>query len=106
MDFDFLRVPLGTPLSARVAKIAHQLFLFRIHRDDWLASRQESLGLRIDVLKLRVPVDVLSSFSRLAVRLQAVAHIAQEVADNGGTNLVASLRQPLRKVTQAAAGPQ
>jgi hypothetical protein len=47
-----------------------------------------------------------SPWMRLAVRLQAVAHIAQEVADNGGTNFVASLRQPLRKVTQAAAGPQ
>jgi hypothetical protein len=69
-------------------------------------ARQERFGLRIDVVKLHVAIDVLAAFSRLAVGLQAVAHVAQKIPDHRRANLVPLLRQLLRQVTQAASGPQ
>jgi hypothetical protein len=39
-------------------------------------------------LKLRIAIDVLAAFSCLVVRLQAVAHAVQKVADNCRANLM------------------
>ena len=64
------------------------------------------MRLRVDVFKLRVAIDVLAAFSRLAVGLQAVAHVAQKLADDRRTNLVPLLRQLLHKIAQAAGRPQ
>ena len=44
---------------------------------------------------LRVAIDVLAAFSCLVVRLQAVAHAAQKLADNRRANLMTLLRQLL-----------
>ena len=95
-----------TPFPAVVLEIAHQFLLFRIDRYDRFVRSQERLGLRVDVLKLGVAIDVLAAFSRLAVRLQAIAHVAQKIADNRRANLVPFLRQRLHEVTQAAGRPQ
>src|SRR6201997_2517824 len=64
------------------------------------------VALRVDVLKLRVAIDVLAAFSCLVVRLQAVAHAAQKLADNRRANLMPLLRQLGHEVTQAAGRPQ
>jgi hypothetical protein len=66
----------------------------------------ECQGLRVDVLKLRIPIDMLSTFSCLVVGLQAVAHVAQKIADNGRRRCMPFLRQVLYKIAQAAARPQ
>src|SRR2546425_122697 len=70
------------PLPAIVLEIAHQFLLFRVNRNDRFIRNQERLGLRIDVLKLGVTIDVLVSFARFAVGLQAITHAAQKLADN------------------------
>src|SRR6266566_1373350 len=50
--------------------------------------------------------DVLVSFARLAVGLQAIAHAAQKIANDGWRDIVPLLRQLAHKVAQAAARPQ
>ena len=106
MNIDAFRCSFGLPFPAVVLEIAHQFLLFRIHRNDGFVRRQERRGLRVDVLKLRVAIDVLAAFSCLVVRLQAVAHAAQKVADNRRANLMTLLRQLGHEVTQAAGCPQ
>ncbi len=91
----------GAPLE-----IAYQLLLFRINRNDRFVRRQKRLGLRIDVMKLRVAIDVLAAFSCLAVRLQAIADAAQKVTDHRRADLVSLVRQLVREITQAAGRPQ
>jgi hypothetical protein len=68
----FFGLALWLPLSATVLEIPDQFLLFRVHRDDWLASLLEVLHLRIDELKLSISVWVGSALPRLAVGLQAV----------------------------------
>src|SRR6201984_3922295 len=55
---------------------------------------------------MRGEIDVLAAFPCLVVRLQAVAHAAQKVADNRRANLMPLLRQLGHEVTQAAGRPQ
>ena len=62
MNVDQFGLAFGTPFPAVVLEIAHQFLLFRVDRDDRLVRRQERLGLRVDVLKLRVAIDVLAAF--------------------------------------------
>jgi hypothetical protein len=87
-------------------KLPTNSFLFRINRNDGFVRRQKCLGLRIDVMKLPVAIDVLAAFSCLAVRLQAIAGAAQKVADNRRADLVPLVRQFVREITQAAGRPQ
>jgi hypothetical protein len=106
MNIDEFRRSFGSPFPAVVLEIAHQFLLFRIYRNDRFVRSQECLGLRVDVLKLGVAIDVLVAFSCLAVRLQAIAHAAQKIADHRRANLVPSLRQLPDEVTQATGCPQ
>src|SRR5450631_1759548 len=73
VDVDLLRRAVAPPFAAVVLEIAYQFLLFCINRNDWLVCRQKRLGLGIDVIKLRVAIDVLAAFSCLAVRLQCRA---------------------------------
>src|SRR5262249_39734971 len=75
-------------------------------RDDRLISAEEVDRLVIDVTKLCVAIDVPTAFPRLAVCLQAVVHLAEQIAHNGGADLVPLLRQLPDEITQAPAGPQ
>src|SRR5450631_2383800 len=79
---------------------------FLVNRDDWFVRRQERLGLCIDVMKLPVAIGVLAAFSCLAVRLQAIAHAAQKVADDRRAGHLPFVRQLVREITQAAGRPQ
>jgi len=104
MDVDGFRSAFRTPLPAVVLEIAHEFLLLGVNRNDWLVRGQERLGLRVDVLELRIAIDVFAAFARLAVR--TVAHVAQEIANDRRTNLVPPLRQLLYKITQATTRPQ
>jgi hypothetical protein len=75
MDVDKLGPSFATPFPAVVLEIAYQFLLFRINRNDRIGRRQKCLGLRIDVLKLRVPIDVPAAFSCRRV-LNRVTHAA------------------------------
>src|ERR1700746_3740435 len=106
MNVDELRPALATPFPAVVLEIPLQFLLLRVDRYGRFVRRQERRRLRVDVLKLRVAIDVLATFSCLVVRLQAVAHAAQKLADNRRANLMTLLRQLGHEVTQAAGRPQ
>lgn len=99
MNVDELRPALATRFPAVVLEIAYQFLLLRVDRYDRFVRRQDRRGLRVDVLKLRVAIDVLAAFSCLVVRLQAVAHAAQKLADNRRANLMTFLRQLGHEVT-------
>src|ERR1019366_5396594 len=86
------------PLSAHLQRT----LLFCINRNDWLVRRQKRLGLGIDVIKLRVAIDVLAAFSCLAVRLQAIAHAAQKVADDRRAGRMPFVRQLVREINREA----
>ena len=60
------------------------------------------MALRVDVSKLCITIDVLGTFSRLAVRLQAIAHVAQKLADDRRGDLVALGGQRVYQITQTA----
>ena len=76
-----LRRALRLPFTPAVLEVPDQLFLLRIDRDHWLATLQEAVGGRIDVLKLVVAVGVRRAFVALARRLQAVPQIVEHAAD-------------------------
>ena len=73
VDADFLWFTLRLPFSPSVLKIAHQFFLFRIHRDHRLPAFLERLNHRLAMLELRVAVGMGASLPRFAVALQTVA---------------------------------
>ncbi len=106
MNVDGLGRAFRPPFPPVVLEITHQFLLFRVNRYDRFVRGQVRLGLRVDVLKLPVAVDVLVAFSCLAVRLQAIAHATKKIADNRRANLVPLLRKRIHEVTQAACRPQ
>ena len=106
MDVDEFGRALRAPLATIVLEITHQFLLLGVDRYDRFVRRQQGHGLRVDVAKLRVAIDVIGSFTRLAVGLQAIGQAAQKIADHCGAHLVPLVRQLLHQITQAAAGPQ
>ena len=69
VDAHLLRLLLWTPFAPRILEIAHQFFLFRIHRDDRLPGCKKALCLGIDILELGIAIWMVSSLTRLAVSL-------------------------------------
>src|ERR1700685_2786632 len=61
------------PFLAGVLEIAHPLFLLCIHTDDWLTGFDGCLHLRVQELKLCIPVRMLRAFTSLAHALQRIA---------------------------------
>jgi hypothetical protein len=73
VNVDKLRRVLGVPLLAIVLIVANEFLLLGVNGYDRLTRAQERRGLRVDVAKLRITIDVLASFPRLGVGLQAIA---------------------------------
>lgn len=57
-----------------------------------MISAEEVDRLVVDVAKLCVAIDVPTAFPRLTVCLQAVVHLAEQIAHNGRADLVSLLR--------------
>ena len=106
VNIDELGLALGVPFAAVVLEIPHEFLALSVDRDDRLISAEEVDGLVVDVTKLCVAVDVVAAFSRLAVCLQAVVHLAQQIANDSRADLVPLFRQLPAKITQTKAGPQ
>src|SRR6266702_4681919 len=64
-----------------ILEIPYQLLLFGIDRDRRLARRQRLFHPGIEVTELRVAGSA-GPFEGLAIGLQAVAHLAQQIADH------------------------
>lgn len=62
-------------------QVADQLFLLRIHGNHRDIAVNALLGLRVDVLELRVAIWVLRALDRLVGCLEAVAVLAKQLGD-------------------------
>src|SRR5262249_17584618 len=106
VNLDELGLTLGAPLATVVLEITHEFLALSVDRDDRLIGAEEVDGLVVDVTKLCVAIDVVAAFPRLTVCLQAVVHLAQQIAHNRGADRVPLFRQLPDEITQAPASPQ
>jgi hypothetical protein len=97
---------LRAPLAPAILEIADQLFLLGIDRNRRLACRKRFLHMVVDVMKLRVAIRVVRSLTRLAVSLQAVIELVQQLANQCAVDLMAHRAQTLADLAQALACPQ
>src|SRR6202022_2743319 len=88
MHTDFLRVALGAIFASVVAKIADQFLFLGVDRDHRLLFGQRRGHLGVDLAELRIPVGVAVALRGLAVALQTVTRLVEQVGDQGATDLV------------------
>jgi hypothetical protein len=88
MDLHRLGLPLGLPLPAAVAELAHQF-----------------LGPPVDVPELGIPVGMITPLDRLPVGLEAVSDVVQESVDRPLTDLMPPGREFLGQLRRALARP-
>src|SRR5262252_2860028 len=103
VNVDELGLALGAPLATVVLEISDQFLALGVDRDDRLISAEEVDRLVIDVTKLCVAIDVSTAFPRLAVCLQAVVHLAEQMPTTVGQTLCpcfASSLTRLRRLRQ------
>ena len=84
---DFDRLPLGAILSPPVFLVASRLFFLRVDRDRRASAATLRRHSAIEVRELRIALRMGFAFPRLALRLQAVAGLLEQlpygrVADN------------------------
>src|SRR6516225_8599833 len=115
MDPDLFRVSLGAIFAPVVTEIptgqarglkAHDQFLFLgVDGDHWLLFGQCRGHLGVDLAELRIPVGMAVALRSLAVALQTVTGLIEQVADQGAADLVTLRVQRLRQAAHALAGP-
>src|ERR1700694_5150821 len=105
MSVDLVRRPRLAPLAALVLVVADQLLLLRVNGNDGLARPQSVFDGAVDMSELRVAIGMIAPFFGLAVALQAVAILPQELGDFGVADRVAPGSQFRRKRAGALAGP-
>src|SRR5467141_390174 len=105
VDPDFFRVALGAIFAPVVAEIADQFLFLGVDGDHWLPFGQRRGHLGVDVAELRIPVGVAVALGGLAVALQTVTRLVEQVGDQGATDLVTLRLQRLRQAAHALAGP-
>src|SRR5512132_3198851 len=105
VDADLWRLALGVPLAPGVLEVAHQFFLLRVDRDDWLAPVLKVPHPCSDVLKLGVAIRMLGAFARLASALQAVTGRVEQLTHQLRTDLVPLGLQLHSETPDAFAGP-
>src|ERR1700730_17340238 len=105
MDPDLFRVALGPIFAPVVTEIPDQFLFLGIDGDHRLLFRQSGGHLAVDVAELRIPVGVAVTLRGLAVALQTVTRLVEQVGDQGATDLVTLCLQRLRQPAHAFAGP-
>src|SRR6266851_6922620 len=104
MDVDGDR--LEAPGLARLLEVADQLLFLTVDADNGLPCRFEDADLLVDVGELDIAVRVVrASFELLAVEVQRIVQLAQQAANRGWAERVASLFQAVAQRPQAAAHP-
>ena len=71
VDLHFFRAALGPPLSAWILVISDLFLLLGIHGNHWLPSTLKTPDLGVEVLELRIPVRMTTTFTGLSIGLQA-----------------------------------
>src|SRR5262249_58372251 len=93
------------PFASVVLEVTDQFLLLCVDRDDRIATYEKRRRLRIDVLELCVPIDVLFPFVHLGVGMQAVAKVPESVPNRTWRNLVPHPIQFGSELSSALAGP-
>ena len=88
MHPNLLGLSLGMPLAASVLENPNAFLLLDVHGDDGLALTLKLRHHGRDVLKLHIPVRMLTTLTRLAHRLKAVFQLCQEVANRALAHLM------------------
>src|SRR6266446_6313115 len=102
---DQFRRSLGLPFRTGVLEIPDQLLLLGVHRDHGLIPLLELGHLSVDVFKLGIAVRVRLALARLAVGLQAVVELMEQVSHGPLTDLIAILPELLGQFPGTLAGP-
>src|SRR6266700_4760643 len=105
MSVDLVRRPRLAPLAALVLVVADQFLLLRVHGNDGLARPQGEFNGSVDMPELRVAIGVIVPLLGLAVALQTVATLPQELGDFGVAHRVVLGRQFRRQGAGALARP-
>jgi hypothetical protein len=100
------RLTLRPQFAAGILEVADQFFLLGVDRDCRLAGGKRRLHRGVDVLELRVAVGRVTALAGLAVGLQAVAELAQQVGHHVMADAVPHRPQRFGEMAQAAAGPE
>jgi len=100
-----LRRPFRAPLSTGILEVPHQLLLLGVHRDDRLTPLLSAVNLVVEVVELRVSIGVLGPLPRLAVRLQRIALLHQQLGHQSGADGVPHGLQFGRQLARALRRP-
>ena len=93
-------------LATGVLEVADQLLLLGVHRNCWFPRGQSGADLRIDIAELLVPIRTVAALAGLAVGLQAVVQLSQQIGYHVVPDAVTHRSQRLGEIAQAATGPQ
>src|SRR5579871_3148658 len=102
---DFARLALATPGLPRILEISQGFLLLGVHRNGGLAAPLLRFHAAVDVAKLRIPIRMRLAFARLAVGLQTVAGLLQQMPYRRRSNGIALSAQFLCQPSRALAGP-
>jgi hypothetical protein len=105
MDTDSLWVALGSKLPSIIFERPDKLLLFRIDRNDGLVGGLKFLDLLVNMLKLGIALRMRTPLKRLAVGLQAVAHLVKELGYQAVAALMSAPSQFLSQLANAFGGP-
>ena len=105
MDTDSLRVALGSKLPSIIFERPDKLLLSRIDRNDKLVGGLKFLDLLLNMLKLGIAVRMRTPLKHLAVGLQAVAHLVEELGYHAVAGLMSAPFQFVSQLAKAFGGP-
>src|ERR1035438_7023819 len=105
MDEGLLRLSLRLPLLAAVAVVSHQFLLLGVDGDDRQALLQELLDLRMDILKLSIPIRMPTAFQRLGVGLQTISHLMEKFGHLAVADAIPLPPEFRGKLARALRGP-
>src|ERR1700720_660361 len=88
MDPDLFRVALRAIFAPVVAEIPDQFLFLGVDGDHRLLFSQSGGYLAVDIAELRIPVGVAVALRGLAVALQTVTCLIEQVADQGAADFV------------------
>ena len=100
-----LRTPPRTPFPPAVFEVPHQLLLLGVDRDRRLPAPELADHPGIDIPKLRIAIRMPGALLGLAIRLQTVSQIVQQLPDQPITRLMALRHQLVGKQPRTLAGP-
>src|ERR1017187_6582911 len=93
-----LRIALGPQFPSAILEIANQFLLLRIDGDHWLLPAQRPLHFAVEVFELGIAIRVAGAFGGLAVGLQTVPHLMEQVGHYLVADSVMSARSEERRV--------